>query len=356
MEICRQAAPGILRACHGGKYGQRGLCAMAEFPALPLFTDAYLADTRHLTAEEHGAYLLLLMCAWRTRGCALKDCDRTLARIVGVTRPRWKRLRPVLAEFFTVKDGVWRQKKLTEVYKGVEARVAKNRANGARGGRVRAARAAKAAHAVPDIGEGGSECLSDRQSDPLSDGGSESVPAKSQNPEPQPEPEAEALAALAAAAGLGVTRVKGAVLAGWLAAGADIGLDIVPTVQRLRLREEGKTGRAPASLAYYGAAVMEARDSRVGAVQAGRAHAEARPPAPAKRVFDAGSADDWRTFLGDATSRFRGDYLSANWIIGRDHPVFEATTLGPDPRCGINRRIPEEVMNEYAAGWGWRRP
>lgn len=32
---------------------------MAEFPALPLWTDAYIGDTAHLTNEEHGVYLRL---------------------------------------------------------------------------------------------------------------------------------------------------------------------------------------------------------------------------------------------------------------------------------------------------------
>jgi hypothetical protein len=43
---------------------------MAEFPALPLWTDAYLGDTRHLSQSEHGAYLLLLITAWRTPNCS----------------------------------------------------------------------------------------------------------------------------------------------------------------------------------------------------------------------------------------------------------------------------------------------
>ncbi len=107
---------------------------MAEFPALPFFTDAYLADTRHLTTEEHGVYLLLLMCAWRTRGCALRDEDRMLARIAGVSSGKWRKLRPAMLEFFTVEAGYWRQKKLSKVYETVSKKVERNRLNGAKGG------------------------------------------------------------------------------------------------------------------------------------------------------------------------------------------------------------------------------
>lgn len=87
---------------------------MAEFPSLPLFTDAYLADTTHLTTTEHGAYLLLLMTAWRTPGCCLPDDDVMLARYAKMTRDKWKKIRPTLVQFFRVRDGQWHQARLQD--------------------------------------------------------------------------------------------------------------------------------------------------------------------------------------------------------------------------------------------------
>jgi len=72
---------------------------------LPLFGSDYLADTAHLTTEEHGAYLLLLMAAWRQDDCGLPNDDRKLARIVGLSVRKWAGIKATILEFWTVEDG-----------------------------------------------------------------------------------------------------------------------------------------------------------------------------------------------------------------------------------------------------------
>jgi uncharacterized protein YdaU (DUF1376 family) len=73
---------------------------------MPVFIGDYLADTMHLSTEQHGAYLLLLFHLWR-RG-SLHDDDGALAQITGLTSTAWSQARPVLAEFFQIHDGLWR--------------------------------------------------------------------------------------------------------------------------------------------------------------------------------------------------------------------------------------------------------
>lgn len=78
---------------------------------MPLWIGAYLADTQHLTRDEHGAYFLLMMAYWRNKG-PLQDDDKRLASIVKASPKEWKALRQVMSEFFTVNDGSWRQKRI----------------------------------------------------------------------------------------------------------------------------------------------------------------------------------------------------------------------------------------------------
>jgi uncharacterized protein YdaU (DUF1376 family) len=73
---------------------------------MPLYVADYLADAAHLTATQHGAYLLLIMNYWQ-RGCPLPDDDRRLARIARVGPREWARMRDTISEFFSIADGAW---------------------------------------------------------------------------------------------------------------------------------------------------------------------------------------------------------------------------------------------------------
>ncbi len=109
---------------------------MSQAPSMPMYWDAYIADTTHLTTEEHGAYLLLLGAMWRRNGW-VPDDDKDNARILGLTPARWKRIKGRLEAFLTIENGEITQKKLLETWKNTQEKIQKNRENGSKGGRPR---------------------------------------------------------------------------------------------------------------------------------------------------------------------------------------------------------------------------
>jgi uncharacterized protein YdaU (DUF1376 family) len=94
---------------------------------MPYFGDAYMADTRHLTLEEHGAYHLLLLIAWRSPGCALPNDDKRLAQMLGVSVKKWAVLKPVVMAFWSLTENGWEQKRLTKERRWVEEKSLKNK-------------------------------------------------------------------------------------------------------------------------------------------------------------------------------------------------------------------------------------
>jgi uncharacterized protein YdaU (DUF1376 family) len=79
---------------------------------MPLLVDKYLGDTTHLTTQQHGAYLLLLMSAWKKDG-RLPSSDEQMRNITRLDQKAWAGSRAVLLEFFTSDDGGYVQKRLS---------------------------------------------------------------------------------------------------------------------------------------------------------------------------------------------------------------------------------------------------
>lgn len=78
---------------------------------MPLIVDKYLGDTMHLTTEQHGAYLLLLIAYWKNQG-PLPDEDQALAAITKTDQKKWKKeIRAVVSKFFQIESGFWVQKR-----------------------------------------------------------------------------------------------------------------------------------------------------------------------------------------------------------------------------------------------------
>jgi uncharacterized protein YdaU (DUF1376 family) len=77
---------------------------------MPIFISEYLADTMHLNAQQHGAYLMLLFHHWRSG--SVPDDDAQLSAIARCDMGSWKKsVGPVVRTFFSKEGGVLIQKR-----------------------------------------------------------------------------------------------------------------------------------------------------------------------------------------------------------------------------------------------------
>lgn len=93
---------------------------MAALPYMQFYVADYLADTTHLTAEEHGAYMLLLFSYWQT-GKPLR-IDR-LATVARIPNDRWPSVAETLSEFFHVTETHWVQFRVEADLEAVSSKV-----------------------------------------------------------------------------------------------------------------------------------------------------------------------------------------------------------------------------------------
>lgn len=115
---------------------------VAEFPAMPLWTDALIGDTYQLTPAEFGAYMRLMIVQWRSKDCSLPNDDVFLGRAIGDPK-NWHRIKKSVLSFFTLgDDGRYRQMRVVDE-RNYTARQAEKSAAGGR------AKALKSRHVKP---------------------------------------------------------------------------------------------------------------------------------------------------------------------------------------------------------------
>jgi uncharacterized protein YdaU (DUF1376 family) len=92
---------------------------------MPLYVSDYLADTTHLSAVEHGAYMLLIIDYWQHRG--LPGDSKRMARICRMTVEEWLEIRDEIALLF---GPDWTHKRIDEELAKADELVAKRSAAG----------------------------------------------------------------------------------------------------------------------------------------------------------------------------------------------------------------------------------
>jgi len=90
---------------------------MPSTPYMKLYIGDYLGDTQHLSALEHGVYILLIMAYWQNGG-PLENDPKVLRRITRTTPREFQKASKNVLKMFQVKDSML-------VHKRVDSELAK---------------------------------------------------------------------------------------------------------------------------------------------------------------------------------------------------------------------------------------
>lgn len=116
---------------------------MSKTPFMKLWIADFIGDTLELSAQEVGAYMLLLMTMWHSDGW-LPDDSKKLKRICRIER-NWPAVWRGLSGYFEVAEGRITNARLTKELNDARTKSTINSNNGARGGRAKALKNNKAA-------------------------------------------------------------------------------------------------------------------------------------------------------------------------------------------------------------------
>lgn len=148
---------------------------MAALPYMQLYVADYLADTMHLSTEEHGAYLLLIFNYWQTGKPIPKN---RLARIARLSNDRWAHVEQTLAEFFTDDGESWSHDRIDRELLIVKRKQEQRSKAGKVSGKTRAKTATSNKRSTTD-----QQALNEKATKPITDTDTEAVGSSSTHPE-----------------------------------------------------------------------------------------------------------------------------------------------------------------------------
>lgn len=111
---------------------------MSQAPSMPMFWGDFFGKTAGMTFEAEWAYCKLLARTWQRNAVPYPDNDSQIARALGLSVTRWKRLRPEVETFFDLSGGNWRNFRLEKEFQRVKEISAKRQDAGSRGGAAKA--------------------------------------------------------------------------------------------------------------------------------------------------------------------------------------------------------------------------
>lgn len=124
---------------------------MSERPFMQLYVSDFIGDTLHLSTEQIGAYMLLLMAMWNAGGKLPAD-DAKLARVTRMSLKKWNAISGDMMSFFDIADGSISHHRLTKELQKSESKSQSRASAGAAGGNAKALKdkEARVANATPE--------------------------------------------------------------------------------------------------------------------------------------------------------------------------------------------------------------
>lgn len=241
--------------------------------SVPLHIGDFLSGTMHMDTLETGAYLRLILAHYQNGVEGLPNCDKKLARIAGVSKRVWDRIKDTLEEKFEVSQERWVSVKCVEVIEGIKAKSEKQRKN-IRKRFPKVDKDANFSGRISDTNET-PKCLKNKEPP------NTTVLPPINQPKPKPKPyrtdddDAGAKKPKSEHVVIGerIAQRTGwvdnpnwfgsyAMISAWLSRGYDPDLDILPAVDLVMRKLEAKERPPPNNLAYFEPEIIKHHTTR----------------------------------------------------------------------------------------------